>query len=358
MTGIPDAAFGHALNLLTPANPVLLQRLLIQYQNFRVAYFTVAGRTKKGLDVPKELAELDKQKIKLLSCQDKKYPACLRDLPDSPALLYYRGAMSATDELCLAVVGTRRASEYGRQITPHLVQPVSESGITIVSGLAYGIDSFAHSSALECGGRTIAALPGGLDDASIYPPNHLGLARKILTGGGALVSEYAPGVLARKHHFLARNRIIAGLAAGTLIVECDIKSGALITARHALDYNRSVYAAPGSIISTQSRGTNALIKQGAQLVVSADDILDDLRVPMARRAGNRLAAGASAAGTSLSPAENKILAELKNAPRQRDEIIKNTGLAADEVMASLTFLEIKGIIRQLGTGRYTLIKHE
>ncbi len=188
---IPDSAFGHALNLWTPANPVLLQRLLNKHGNFEKAYRAAAGKT-KYVDVGREFAKLENQEIKLLSRKDKNYPKLLGAVPDSPALLYYRGNMGAAEELSLAVVGTRRSSSYGRQVTPRLVRPIAECGVTIVSGLAYGIDSFAHEAALECGGRTIAVLPGGLDDESICPPNHLGLARKILAGGGALVSEYAP----------------------------------------------------------------------------------------------------------------------------------------------------------------------
>lgn len=301
----------------------------------------------------------EQEQIKILKYSDANYPTLLRQLTDFPRLLYYRGQMDLPDEFCVAVVGTRRASAYGQRITPELVQPLCRNGITIVSGLAYGIDAFAHQAALDYGGRTIAVLPGGLDTQNISPHNHIRLAENILAHGGALVSEYPPGTEARKHHFLARNRIIAGLALGTIIVECDVKSGALITARHALDQNRSVYAVPGPIYSVQSRGPHKLITDGALLITGAADVLDDLRVPLEKRWGRQIKAGGSASSplpSILSSTEKLIFNQLVECPLHRDEIIAITKLPAAEVIAALTFLEMKDIIRQLDAGEYILNK--
>ncbi len=297
--------------------------------------------------------------IKHLTPADENYPVLLRQIADAPGLLYYRGRLPVSDELCIAVVGTRKATAYGQRITPELVQPLSRSGITIVSGLAYGIDAFAHRAALEAGGCTIAVLPGGIDDASIYPYNHLRLAREILRQGGALISEYPTGTPALKHHFLARNRIIAGLAVGTLVVECDLKSGALITTGHALEQNRTVYAVPGPIFSPQSRGPHKLIKEGAVPITCAEDLFDDLRMPLEKRGGKSAQTGRDAVGSLLStasPAEKLIFNQLVEYPLHRDEIIAAAKLPSAQVIAGLTFLEMKGIIRQLETGEYIVNK--
>jgi DNA processing protein len=179
----------------------------------------------------------------------------------------------------LAVVGARDSTPYGESVISHLLPPLINRGITITSGLAYGIDAMAHTETVRTHGRTIAVVAGGLDEKSLYPQAHLYLSRKILRNNGAIISEYPPGTPALKHHFIARNRIISGLSMGTLIIECKQKSGALITARYALEQNRNIYAVPGSILTPHSAGPNQLIQQGATPVTCAGDILQDLAVP-------------------------------------------------------------------------------
>ena len=206
------------------------------------------------------------------------YPTLLSEIADPPEQLYCRGDIALFFFFCIAVVGTRKASDYGRQATGDIVGVLAGAGITIVSGLAAGIDTAAHRATLDSGGKTIAVFGTGVDDASVYPRDNLRLAHDIIAGGGLLVSEYAPGTHGQAWMFPMRNRIISGLSRGVLVVEADKDSGSLITARRALDQNRDVFAVPGSIYWPRSVGTNLLIQQGARPVGLAADILDSYRM--------------------------------------------------------------------------------
>jgi DNA processing protein len=212
-----------------------------------------------------------------ISIEDKKYPELLRKIKNPPKVLYYEGRIEPK-EMCLAIVGTRKFSSYGKQTALKIAGDIADSGLTIVSGLAPGIDTFVHIAAVERKKRTIAVLGTGLDEKSIYPKENINLARKIVELGGCLISEYPPGTPGSKITFPQRNRIVSGLSLGVFVVEAKIRSGSLITAREAISQNRKIFALPGSIYSLNSQGTNSLIKKGAKLVETAEDILQELNL--------------------------------------------------------------------------------
>ncbi len=232
-----------------------------------------SSRPKISLEA--EMEKLDRYGVKVLTWNDPQYPARLKEIYDYPPVLYVRGLLLPQDEWCVAVVGTRRATVYGRQVTEEIVSDLVRNKITIVSGLARGIDSVAHRSALEAGGRSLAIFACGLD--IVYPSENAELARRIMAQG-ALVSEYPLGTKPRADNFPRRNRIMSGLSLGVLVVEAGETSGAMITAHLALEQNREVFAIPGSVLSPTSRGTNRLIQEGAKLVRDYRDILEELNL--------------------------------------------------------------------------------
>jgi len=217
------------------------------------------------------------EQIRTISIKDKNYPELLKKIPNPPKTLYIKGSL-LPDELCFAIVGARKFSHYGKQIALELSSNLSEANLTIVSGLALGIDTFSHQATLEREKRTIAVLGTGLDEKSIYPQSNIELSREIVRKGGALVSEYPPGTRGTRFTFPQRNRIIAGLSLGVLVIEGKLKSGSLITANYAFSQKRKVFTVPGLIHSPSSRGCHYLIKKGAKLVESANDILQELEL--------------------------------------------------------------------------------
>jgi DNA processing protein len=285
--------------------------------------------------------------IKSISQKDESYPQLLKEIPDPPEILYFRGKLKF-EEKCFAIVGTRRCSDYGKRVTLEIARDLTEAGLTIVSGFAPGIDTLAHLAAIEKKKRTIAVLGTGLDEKSIYPKSNLKLVKKILETGGALISEYEPGTPGSNFTFPKRNRIIAGLSLGVLVVEAKEKSGALITANLAFSQKKKVFAIPGSIFSKNSKGCHFLIKKGAKLVENAKDILEELNL-----------ASLILEKKKKSEGENKeerlILAALKEESLYVDQIIKKTKLSPAKVASTLTILEIKGKIRNLGANVYSLI---
>lgn len=356
----------HAFNLLPEFGPSRLYRIAKHFSTFNNAYAASAVELqaagiepklvnkfislRQGLNLNQQQDQLNAAGIFLISYRDQTYPKLLLETQGFPVLLYVKGHLQTNDELCLAVVGTRKISNYGRLVVPELVTPLCQAGLVIVSGLAYGVDSLAHQTAVKLGRRTIAVLGGGLDERSLYPQNHLLLAEEILNTGGALLSEYPPGTPCLKHHFISRNRIISGLAVGTLVVECGASSGSLITARHALEQNRNVYAVPGSIYSPESEGPNNLIKVGAKPVTRAEDILEDLNLPTVQLQNENQ----KIFNETLE--ENLILKTLAQKPLTIDELIKLSGLPAADANSALTFLEMKGKIKNLGYQQYMLNK--
>ena len=242
------------------------------------------------------------------------------------------------DAFSLAIVGTRRPTSYGMEVAEKLSRELVEAGATIVSGLAMGIDGRAHEAAVDAKGTTIAVLGSGLDDMSLFPPEHRGLARRIVESGNALVSEYAPGTPAVKEHFPARNRIISGLSRGVIVVEARERSGALITARFALEQNRDVFAVPGSMFSPTSAGPHALIREGAKIVRTAQDILEEFGIEYTN----------SAQGGAPIEEKEKLLLELLEEPLSVDLIKEKTGMETAAIVATLSLLELKGHIRNFG----------
>ena len=265
----------------------------------------------------------------------------LREIPDPPRELTYRGALPATDLTLLTIVGSRAYTSYGKQVVDELVRGLSGHPIGIVSGLALGIDSLAHEAALRYHLYTLAIPGGGLNDDVLYPARHRGLAQRILQAGGGLLSEFAPDFRATKWSFPQRNRLVAGISHGTLLIEAGEKSGTLITARLAADYNRELMVVPGSIFSQQSAGTHQFLKLGATPVTNSTDILDALGV-------SRTPADAPTPPrpiTRLSPEASRVL-ELLATPRHRDELIRLLNQPVTAVVALLTELELADLIAE------------
>ncbi|MDD5295073.1 MAG: DNA-processing protein DprA, partial [Patescibacteria group bacterium] len=222
--------------------------------------------TRREIDPDRLIAKIIKEDIKIMAITDKSYPALLNEIYNPPPLIYYKGELDLKNDFTLAVVGTRKFTAYGEQITDYLVKDLAANGLTIASGLALGIDSLAHLATLATGGKTIAVLGSGLDRENIYPSQNRYLADKIIASGGAIMSELPLGTPPLRHNFPQRNRLISGLSLGTLVIEAGEKSGALITAAYALEQNREVFAVPGHIHSPVSAGPNKLIKEGAKVV--------------------------------------------------------------------------------------------
>jgi DNA processing protein len=303
----------------------------------------VTLRPRISLDA--EIEKLERYRVKVFVYEDPLYPLRLKEIYDYPPVLYVRGSLPAEDEPYLAIVGTRRPTIYGRQVTEEIVADLARSKITIVSGLARGIDSVAHRAALDAGGKTVAVFGSGLD--IVYPGENAKLAQAIMEHG-ALVSEYPLGVKPRAENFPLRNRIMSGLSLGVLVVEAGEKSGALITAHQAVEQNREVFAIPGSILSPASQGTNRLIQEGAKLVRNYTDILQELNLTIVVQ---------QAEIKEFSPAdevESAILKQLSSEPNHIDEICRRSGLTMSEVSSTLAMLELKGIAKQVGNMNYVL----
>jgi len=299
----------------------------------------------------------------IMTCQDPRFPRRLLYIYDSPFLLYVQGELRPND-INIAMVGSRTASAYGKFTTERLSRELSLHGVTVVSGMARGIDTAAHRGALSVQGRTIAVLGSGID--VIYPPENEGLAREIARSG-AVVSEFPLGTPPNAPNFPARNRIISGMSLGVVVVEATEKSGSLITARIALEQGREVLAVPGGIDSAGSRGTNRLIKEGAKLVENVNDILDEIKPQTSfsedlQEEVEPLPPAAVVVTPDCSPRprpavsgkEGLLIKHLSSHPRTVDDLIAATGLAASEVLPALLQLELRGLIRQTPGNKYIL----
>ena len=290
---------------------------------------------------------LEQENITCVLKDDENYPELLKEIYDAPFCLFTRGKLN-NEGFSLAVVGPRKFSPYGKQITEEIVSELANQGIVIISGLALGIDSIAHSATLQAGGTTVAVLGSGINDRHIYPAKHRGLAENIVNKGGAVISEYPPGALPSKFTFPRRNRIVAGMSLGTLVIEAAEGSGALITAQSALDNNREVFAVPQNITSPNSAGVNQLIKNGAHPVTCAQDIIDALDLKDIKNfISNREI-------VPDSPAEAKLLEFLSREPIHVDSLVKKTKLDSPSVNATLTLMEMKGKVRNMGGMNYVL----
>jgi len=299
--------------------------------------------TRARVDLDREVRRVAAVGAHILTWEDEGYPKLLAEIPDPPPVLYVRGELKPEDAWAVAVVGTRRASTYGREVTRRLVSVLAQSGVTIVSGLARGVDAVAHQTALEAGGRTIAVLGCGID--LVYPPEHRELARRI-AAQGALVSEYPLGTQPEPGNFPPRNRIISGLSLGVVITEAGRDSGALITADYAAEQGRDVFAVPGSILSAGCAGTNRLIQDGAKPVLDAADILQELNLTMV--------AEQKEARQVLPTTETEalILAHLSAEPVHVDDLTRAVGLPVAQVTSTLALMELKGMVRQVGGMKY------
>lgn len=306
----------------------------------------ITGQRPK-ISLETEMEKLDRYGVKVITCHDPDYPPRLKEIYDYPPLLYIRGSLLPEDEWCLAVVGTRRATVYGRQVTEEIVADLAQSKITIASGLAKGIDSVAHHSALAAGGRSLAIFACGLD--TVYPSENAELARRIMQQG-ALISEYPLGTRPRAENFPRRNRIMSGLSLGVLVVEAGETSGAMITAHLALEQNREVFAIPGSILSPVSRGANHLIQEGAKLVRDYRDILEELNLTAVVHQIELK--------EFLPPSdtESLLLKHLGAEPTHIDAVCRSSGLPVSTVSSTLAMMELKGLIKQVGAMNYALAR--
>lgn len=307
-------------------------------------------RAREETDPNGELERLAQAGVTALAQIDPRYPSRLREIDDAPPILYVKGAWAEVDEWSVAVVGTRRATAYGRMAAQELSRGLAVSGITVVSGLARGVDTVSHRAALDAGGRTVAVLANGLD--TVYPPENRRLAEEIAERG-AVMSDYPLGTKPRADFFPRRNRILSGVSLGTLVVEGDHESGAMITARFATEQNREVFAVPGSIFSVQSKGPFGLIKDGATPVATAEDILEALNLSVA---GKQLDFGRAAPPESDD--ERALMAVLTRDPQHIDAVARRSGLAAATVSGTLALLELKGLVRDVGGMQFVRVRED
>ena len=302
-------------------------------------------KSRPKINLDREMALIDQHAVKVLTWNDEEYPKLLREVFAPPPVLYIRGDLLPDDEWAVAIVGTRKMSPYGRRVTEMLAHGLTEAGLTIISGLALGVDGTAHHAALQAGGRTIAVLANGLDRT--YPARHKKMAERIISQGqGTLISEYPIGTSPEARNFPQRNRIISGLSLGVVIIEAGEPSGALITARYAIKQDREVMAVPGSIFSATSKGSNQLITQGATPVLSVKSVLDclDMQMVEPQKVVRQIIA--------TTPLEERVLNQLSDDPRHIDEISQHCTLSSAELSSTLSLLELKGVVRQVGAMNY------
>lgn len=301
-----------------------------------------------SIDFNAMLAAIEREGLTVIPRDDERYPPLLRPIADPPLALFVRGDASLLATRGIAVVGTRKCTAYGRAATRELVGPLSRAGLTIVSGLAYGIDAEAHRACLDAGGRTVAVLGTGVDAASVYPSGNRALSTEILERGGCVVSEYVPGTAGIPMHFPARNRIVAAITLGVIAVEAPEDSGALITTRFSLDFGREVFVVPGPITSPMSAGTNALLKVGATPVTSAADIIDALHLEeLLPPAPKRTPPAGGLAG--------RVCRTLSATPTHIDDLRTQLNVPTPELAHTLTSLELDGAVRDVGGSRYVRI---
>lgn len=362
-SNLPEEIYLHGINKLPNIGVRRTKKILNYFSSAKTAWeataqdwlkvgledqiATTAHAHKTALDLEKEQTLLSRLHINLLSYQDPRYPRLLLEICDFPHLLYYKGALPSPESLNVAVVGTRKFTPYGKTATLQISRELTANKCAIVSGLAYGIDALAHQTCLEMGGTALAVLGSGLDEASFYPKPNLHLARQITDSGGCIFSEYPPQTPPLKQNFIARDRIVSGLSSAVVVVECNMKSGALITAKFALEQNRLLFAVPGPITAPFSEGPNRLIQQGARLLLNASEILTELNVTP-----NSSTESSLKALPPLNKVESLILQALTQDPQLPDAIVETTGLSALQVTTALGMLELKGIARNLGANQY------
>jgi len=360
-----DKKFWVGFNLIKGIGAVRMQGLVAHFGDLESAWtaplpdLAQAGlgakvierviQARDNVDLDKVWEKIQKQGIKILTWQDEAYPGRLKEIDQPPPVLYIRGEYLPDDLFAVAIVGTRRVTPYGRQITEELASFLAANGMTVISGLARGVDAIAHQAALKAGGRTLGILGSGVD--KIYPPEHRALAEQMIERG-AIISDYAPGTPPDASNFPPRNRIISGLSLAVVVVEAGETSGALITAEFAAEQGREIFAVPGSILAPQSKGTNKLIQNGALPLLTVTDLMQALDIT---RVGEHKAA------RRIIPAdttEAKLLSFLGNEPLHVDEIRSQAELPIEKVSAALALMELKGIVRQVGGMNYVAVREE
>jgi DNA processing protein len=351
------------MNIVPAIGPAKVRALLDHFGDLENAWRADAGALKQAgmdraairnlvqvrarIDLDAEMTKLAKHEITALTWEDPDYPSLLKEIYAPPPVLYVRGQLFPDDEWAVGVVGTRRATVYGKQVARMLGQDLARNRVTVVSGLARGIDSVAHQAALDAGGRTIAVMACGLD--RVYPPEHRHLAQAILDSG-ALVSDYPVGTPPEARNFPPRNRIISGLSLGVVVVEAGQKSGALITTDFALDQGREVFAVPGNIVSRNSVGCNRLIHDGAKMVLGIEDILEELNLTMIEHQSQARAV------LPADQTEAQLLSLISDAPTHVDEVCRSSQLPIHQVSSTLAMMELKGMVRQVGGMHYVLAR--
>jgi len=352
--------FWLAFNQISIIGPVRLGRLLDYYNDLEHAWQAPANELiKAGLE-PKvidelttrrieinpdfELEKLKKIKGKVMTVLDPDYPKLLKEIYAPPPLIYYFGKLDLNNDFPLAVVGTRKISPYGQRVTQQIVSELATMGLTIVSGLALGIDACAHQAALEVSGKTIAVLGSGLDQ--IYPASNRRTGQEIIDSNGAVMTEFPLGMPPLKHNFPQRNRIISGLSLGTLVTEAGKKSGALITARYSLDQNREVFAVPGNIYNQGAYGPNKLIKMGAKTVTESNDVLEALNLEQAQNFKTAKEV------VPDNETEKIVLELLTDQPVHVDKLSQCARLDISIVNSTLSIMEMKGMVKHLGNQEY------
>lgn len=366
----PDLLYLLALSMIKDIGPIMARRLIGTFKSAEEVFkqderslMEVEGIGKERARAIKEFSGWKEPEdilrrcrllgIEIISEESPLYPENLKTVQDAPLILYMKGRPLPQDRYAIAIVGSRRCSEYGRRVSEKLSSELAERGITIVSGLARGIDTTAHTGALKAGGRTAAVFASGLD--RVYPPENRELVRKIIERG-FVISEFPPGTRPDKENFPRRNRLISGLGLGVIVVEAEAESGALITADYGLEQGREVFAVPGSIFSKTSEGTNNLIKKGAKPVSSVEDIIEELG-PKLRGLRDTSAAGDLRTFSELefSDREKAIIKIMEQEPLHIDEIARKSGRPVSEISSVLLELELKGVVKQLEGKRFFLI---
>jgi DNA processing protein len=373
-----DLKYWLALTLIKDIGPVTAKRLLSAFRTPQRVFAASPNELKdvEGIndskingisefnswdEVAKKIDEINEHNVRIIRYTDEEYPESLRYIDDSPVILYVKGSFIKKDKYAVAIVGSRNMTPYGKKITETIASELALCGITIVSGMARGIDAISHKSALKVNGRSIAVLGSGLDNP--YPPENKGLFDE-LSERGCVISEFPMGTPPNKENFPRRNRLISGLSLGVLVVEATARSGSLITAGCALDQGKDVFAVPGSITSANSEGTHELIKKGAKLVQKTEDILEDIAPHLKGLRGSANGpSGESLSvnlpinlnGLEINDEEKAICSILGSEPKHIDIISREAGMQAGKVLAILLGLEIKGIVKQSEGKRFYIL---
>lgn len=356
---VPERAWWLAFMQVPRIGPARIQRLLEHFGSLREAWgasgselreavpagvLTELLRIRGELDVQALYERTTRDGVRITCWADDDYPALLREVPAPPPLLYYRGQLVETDSTAVAIVGTRRVTAYGKEMAYRISFDLAKAGVTIVSGLALGVDGVAHRAALEAGGRTLAVLGSGID--VLYPGRHRDLAGKI-EEQGAVITEYPPGTQPDRFNFPPRNRIISGLSRGVVVIEAPERSGALITVDFAAEQGRDAFAVPGPVHAPASAGCHRILREGATLVRSAEDILEDLHIRPIDHEERETDI------SNLSMEERRLLSVLTSQPQHIDDIAAQIGKTVSEVSGELMMLELQGSVHSSGSGYYS-----